>query len=343
MLSTVKASLRRFIRGVQRGGQYPVLLPNHRLTDTGVATPDGNSRPLDPRLKSALALCDGTRTLSQVARQSRFPRGELIRAHDDGLLLFWRSALPRELPQLQHAPHSIILSPHLDDAALSCGGRMLGDQSVLVVNVFNHGCWWRFPWTLDDAPKIQAVRHEEEAMIARLSGAAMKMLDFPEALLRGHTMEELFTIPPDHRDVEIAARVRDAIASLAKEYPLAHWFVPLAIGEHIDHHIVRDQAIAALQAQGVNPTHLHFYEDLPYAAKLGPEADFSTRLPAMPLREELLEIDDLFPWKLELLRSYWSQFRWVDFAKVVDYGRAIGGEITWTPRDGEAASPQSAR
>jgi hypothetical protein len=169
------------------------------------------------------------------------------------------------------------------------------------------------------------------------------MLDFPEALLRGHTMEELFTIPPDHRDVEIAAKVRDAIASLASQYPLAHWFVPLAIGEHIDHHIVRDQAIAALQAEGVKSTHLHFYEDLPYAAKLGPEADFSARLPAMPLREELLEIDDLFPWKLELLRSYWSQFRWVDFAKVVDYGRAIGGEITWTSRDGGAASTQSAR
>jgi LmbE family N-acetylglucosaminyl deacetylase len=219
---------------------------------------------------------------------------------------------------------------------------MLGDQSVLVVNVFNHGCWWRFPWTLDDAARIQAVRHEEEAMIARLSGAAMKMLDFPEALLRGHTMEELFTIPPDHRDTEIAAKVREAIASLAGQYPLSHWFIPLAIGEHIDHHIVRDQAIAALQSQGVKPTHVHFYEDLPYAAKLGPEADFSARLPATPLREELLEIDDLFPWKLELLRSYWSQFRWVDFAKVVDYGRAIGGEITWAPRDGQAA-PQSAR
>ena len=342
MLSKVKSSLRPWVRGVQRRRQFPVLLPGHRLTETGVHTPDGNDRPLDPELRSALALCDGSRTLAQVARQARITRARLIRAHDDGLLLFWRSALPRETPNLTHAPHSIILSPHLDDAALSCGGRMLGDQSVLVVNVFNRGCWWRFPWTLDDAARIQAVRHEEEAMIARLSGAPMKMLDFPEALLRGHTMEELFTIPPDHRDTEIAARVRDAIASLARQYPLAHWFIPLAIGEHIDHHIVRDQGIAALQSQGVKPTHFHFYEDLPYAAKLGPEADFSARLPSTPLREELLEIDDLFPWKLELLRSYWSQFRWVDFAKVVDYGRAIGGEITWSPSDGQAA-PQSAR
>jgi len=342
MLNKLKRSLRPWVRGIQRRGQYPILLPGHRLTETGVHTPDGADRPLDAPLRSALALCDGSRTLADVARQAGITRAQLIRAHEDGLLLFWRSSLPAELPRLTHAPHSIILSPHLDDAALSCGGRMLGDKSVLVVNVFNRGCWWRFPYTLDDAARIQEVRHEEEAMIARLSGAAMKMLDFPEALLRGHTFEELFAILPDHRDTEIAAKVRDAIADLAKEYRLAHWFIPLAIGEHIDHHIVRDQAIAALQAQGVRPTHMHFYEDLPYAAKLGPQADFSARMPAMPLRDELLEIDELFGWKMELLRSYWSQFRWVDFAKVVDYGRAIGGEVTWAPRDGEAAT-QSAR
>ena len=55
--------------------------------------------------------------------------------------------------------------PHLDDAALSCGGRMLGDQSVLVVNVFNTGAWWRFPHGPEDAPRIQACRQREEALV----------------------------------------------------------------------------------------------------------------------------------------------------------------------------------
>jgi LmbE family N-acetylglucosaminyl deacetylase len=336
LVQKAKNYLRRHVRAIQRGGQYPVLVPGHTPTDAGVHMLDGGSRALAPELSRALKLCDGTRTLAQVARQAKIARTDLIRAHEDGLILMWRSPVPAEAPaSLGHAPHSIILSPHLDDAALSCGGRMLGDQSVLVVNVFNKGAWWRFPHEpLADAEKIQACRNIEEALISRLSGAVMKPLDLPEALLRGHTMAELFTLRPDERDVEVAGQVRSAVAALAREYPLAHWFVPLAIGEHIDHHIVRDAAIAALADQHVKPTHLHFYEDLPYAAKLGPDADFSTRIAGQTLREEVLDIEEQLPWKMELLRAYWSQFRLSDFAELGRYAQAVGGseaaEITWT-------------
>src|SRR5439155_8198327 len=113
------------------------------LTDEGVQTVDGAARPLAPELTRALRLCDGTRTLAQITREAGIARADLIRAHDDGLLLMWRAPVPAAQPPaaMGHAPHSIILSPHLDDAALSCGGRMLGDQSVLVINVFNTGGW----------------------------------------------------------------------------------------------------------------------------------------------------------------------------------------------------------
>jgi len=335
LVQKAKNYLRRHVRAIQRGGQYPVLVPGHTLTDAGVQTVDGATRAIAPELSRALKLCDGKRTLAHVARQAKIARTDLIRAHEDGLLLMWRAPVPAEAPSaLGHAPHSIILSPHLDDAALSCGGRMLGDQSVLVVNVFNKGAWWRFPHTLADAERIQACRNVEEAMISRLSGAVMKSLDLPEALLRGHTMAELFTAPPDQRDADVAGQVCAAVAALAREYPLAHWFVPLAVGEHIDHHIVRDAAMAALTEERVKPTHLHFYEDLPYAAKLGPQADFATRIPGQTLREESLDIEDHLPWKLELLRAYWSQFRLSDFAELGRYAKAVGGseaaEITWT-------------
>lgn len=336
MLSKAKNFLRRHVRAIQRTGQYPVLVPGHTPTEAGVQTVDGATRAIAPELSRALGLCDGTRTMNQVAKQSRVARTELIRAHEDGLLLMWRSPVPATPPvAIGHAPHSIILSPHLDDAALSCGGRMLGDQSVLVVNVFNKGAWWRFPHTIADADRIQACRNVEEAMVSRLSGAVIKSLDLPEALLRGHPMAELFTAKPDARDAEVAGHIRQAVAALAHEHPLVHWFLPLAVGEHIDHHIVRDAAIKALADAQVKPTHVHFYEDLPYAAKLGPEADFSTRIPGQTLREESLDIEDQLPWKLELLRAYWSQFRLGDFAELGRYAKAVGGseaaEIMWTP------------
>jgi LmbE family N-acetylglucosaminyl deacetylase len=336
LVQKAKTYLRRHVRAIQRGGQYPVLVPGHTPTDAGVHTVDGAARAIAPELSRALKLCDGTRTLAQVARQAKIARTDLIRAHEDGLILMWRAPVPAAAPAaIGHAPHSIILSPHLDDAALSCGGRMLGDQSVLVVNVFNKGAWWRFPHTLADAERIQACRNVEEALISRLSSAVMKSLNLPEALLRGHAMAELFTARPDERDVEVAGQVRAAVAALAREYPLVHWFVPLAVGEHIDHHIVRDAAIAALAAERVKPTHVHFYEDLPYAAKLGPEADFSSRISGQTLREDALDIEEQLPWKMELLRAYWSQFRLSEFAELARYAQAVGGseaaEITWTP------------
>jgi LmbE family N-acetylglucosaminyl deacetylase len=336
MLDKAKTFLRRHVRAFRRAVQYPVLVPGHTPTDAGVQTVDGATRAVAPDLAQALRLCDGTRTSKQVTKQARIGATDLIRAHEDGLVLIWRSPVPAAAPAaMGHAPHSIILSPHLDDAALSCGGRMLGDQSVLVVDVFNKSAWWRFPHTVADADRIQACRNVEEAMISRLSGAVIKMLDLPEALLRGHAMADLFTATPGARDAEVTARIQDAVATLAREYPLAHWFLPLAIGGHIDHLIVRDAATKALAGAQVKPTHLHFYEDLPYAAKLGPEADFATHIPGRTLREESLDIEEQLPWKLELLRAYWSQFRLGEFAELGRYARAVGGseaaEITWTP------------
>jgi len=177
-----------------------------------------------------------------------------------------------------------------------------------------------------------------------LSGASMKMLGLPEALLRGWDMADVFGHSPQagrlnevaQNDADALSAIRESVAALAREHPLAHWFLPLAVGNHIDHRLARDGAIEALRAGAIKATHLHFYEDLPYAAKLGPNADFSTTVPGYVLREELLEIDDLIGWKLELLRAYWSQFRWAELAELGAYAKDVGGaegavEVTWTP------------
>jgi LmbE family N-acetylglucosaminyl deacetylase len=332
MLNQAKDYLRRHVRAAQRARQFPVRLPHHEVTATGLRSVDGTDRPLPSSLRSALTLADGTRTLREIARASRIAPADLIRAQDDGLLLIWREPVPAEPPKATHAPHSIIVSPHLDDAALSCGGRMLGDQSTLVLNVFSRSTWWRFDGAPGDVDTILACRRAEETLVSRLSGEPMTNLDLPEALLRGHAMADVFTAKADARDEDVSARIEASVSSLAHEHRLAHWFLPLGVGDHIDHRLARDAASAALDRAGVKPTHLHFYEDLPYAAKLGPDADFAHHLPGRTLVEETLEIDDDLPWKIELLRAYWSQFRWSQVAEIGAYARAAGNaEVTWRP------------
>jgi LmbE family N-acetylglucosaminyl deacetylase len=332
MLSKAKTYLRRRLRAAQRGHHYPLLLPHHQITGTTLHSLDNSEHLLDPRLAAALKLCDGTRTLAAVSRETKLPRPDLIRAHDDGLLLFWHRPIPASPPAEPHALHGVILSPHLDDAALSCGGRMLGDASLLVLNAFTRSVWWRFPFTPADADRIQACRRMEEDLVSRLSNCATRSLDLPEALLRGRTMDDVFTATPDDRDTAVSQAITAAVTSLAAAHPLAHWYLPLGVGHHLDHRLARDAALTALRDHP--PTHLHFYEDLPYAAK-DPTSDRTNFLPGMTLRREVFNIDDHLPWKLELLRAYWSQFRWSDLAPLKPYARQSGSgdpaEISWTP------------
>jgi LmbE family N-acetylglucosaminyl deacetylase len=339
VLARAKNYLRRRLRSLQRAKQYPLLLPHHTIADGILRSIDGSGRPLAPAMAKSLFLCDGQRTLARVARESATAKSDLIQAHDDGLLLFWHKPVPVEPPTLPpgHSPHAICLSPHLDDAALSCGGRMVGDPSVLVVNVFSQAAWWRFPHDpAGDAAKIQTCRDAEENLVARLSGCPQQFLDLPEALLRGgRVVADLFTAVPDERDAEVTSRIRDAVTDLARAHPLAHWYLPLGVGDHIDHRITRDAALDALQYTEIKPTHLHFYEDQPYAARMGAKTDFSKKVPAMTLAEDALGIEEDLPWKIELLRAYWSQLAWSDLLVVKNYARTAGGgeavEITWNP------------
>jgi LmbE family N-acetylglucosaminyl deacetylase len=333
MLAEAKNFVRRRLRAAQRGGQFPILLPHYRLEGDTRRAADGSERRLDSRVAAALGLCDGGHTLGAIARETGVARHDLIRAHDDGLLLFWRSALPAEPPPAPHALHGVIVSPHPDDAALSCGGRMLGDHALLVVNCFTRAAWWRFPFTSADADRIQACRNAEEALVSRLSGCAAGALDLPEALLRGRTMDDVFTATPDVRDDGVRRAIGEAVHRLAVEHPLAHWYLPLGVGNHIDHRLARDVALDALRERGVRTTHLHFYEDLPYAAKQPADA-VARSVPGVTLRRETLGVDEQLPWKMELLRAYGSQFRWSELAPVRAYARSLGSgepaEAVWT-------------
>jgi hypothetical protein len=58
-------------------------------------------------------------------------------------------------------------------------------------------------------------------------------------------------------------------------------------------------------------------------------------VPGLRLVEDSLGIEESLSWKLELLRAYWSQFRWNDLLELKAYAKSAGGgeavEITWNP------------
>jgi LmbE family N-acetylglucosaminyl deacetylase len=270
------------------------------------------------------AVSKGHRVSQQdIAREAGVSRGELIGMQDRGALVVWRSKVPVAPPTVDR-PTTVIVSPHPDDAALSCGGRMLGTPGVVVLNAFSRTAWWRFAIGEAERPRIQATRAMEEELVSRLSGAEIRGLGLDEALLRGHAMESVFTVAPDQRDEEVARKVGEAVGEIAREHPLVHWYLPLGVGGHVDHRIVRDAAFAALD--GVRRSHVHFYDDLPYAAKRQ-KTDFFERRPELRLVREELDIEEQVRWKTELLRAYWSQFTWGQLAEIERYARVAGERV----------------
>jgi LmbE family N-acetylglucosaminyl deacetylase len=175
-------------------------------------------------------------------------------------------------PGYQH----IYVEPHFDDVALSCGGTVCDQVSrgepVLVVTLFaghpgdaepatdfvrEHHAKWR-----SGADPI-GERVEEQRRALELLGADWLPLGFLDAIYRGdqyHDDAELFgPILPGDRD--LASALAAALGQVEASQATARWYVPLAVGNHVDHQL-------ALAGSTRLPNR-RAYEDFPYAAQRG--------------------------------------------------------------------------
>jgi len=169
----------------------------------------------------------------------------------------------------------VVLSPHLDDGILSCGGRMarLAEEggSALLVTLFagddpveppgELAAALRRVWNLPAGGVVAARRAEDRAAAAAL-GATAEHWPFPEALYR--TGADGAPLYPDlaalygEASAAEAGRIAELAARIGALPPAALLLAPLGVGGHVDHRLVR----AAAEASG-RP--VAFYEEFPYS------------------------------------------------------------------------------
>lgn len=144
-------------------------------------------------------------------------------------------------------PTALALSPHLDDAAFSCGGTLerlaVNGWRVVMATIFTASVpnpkGFALACQLDKglAPEVDymALRRAEDVEAARhLSIAPPVHLPFREAPHRGYgSAPELFAAP--RVDDEIAADLAPALAALIAETAPDLLLAPQAIGGHVDH------------------------------------------------------------------------------------------------------------
>jgi len=184
----------------------------------------------------------------------------------------------------------LFLSPHADDAALSCGGQiatltrsgerviiftvMAGDPPVgFMPTDFTRELHER--WNVTDDTVI-AARRNEDSQAARMLGAEIKFGPYADAVYRVNPVDNTPLYPDDKTifgEVQPNDPVREAkraavIQVIMKLFELGNDDVvhaPLGVGNHVDHQLVRDMGKAIAQWRPNIP--LYFYDDYPYSLK----------------------------------------------------------------------------
>src|SRR5436309_8861991 len=127
MIKSVANTLRRTGRAWKRAGEYPILLPHFSIDEQGLVGPLGEEYPLEPAMREAVKLCDGTRRMSDI----EVGGAKLMELYDKGKIVLWREPLTPRPPE--ELVDTIIISPHPDDAALSAAHLLLASHGESVM------------------------------------------------------------------------------------------------------------------------------------------------------------------------------------------------------------------
>jgi LmbE family N-acetylglucosaminyl deacetylase len=241
---------------------------------------------------------------------------------------------------------TIYLSPHLDDAALSCGAqifqRIAAGERILIITVMAGSPAWAEQsayidslherWQL--AGDAAAERRAEDIAACAILGADSLHLPIPDCIYRTDPANgaSFYTSDDDiFGDIHPAeAGLVDEIARMLRDLPVAGQVVaPLGVGHHVDHLLVR------AAAEQVWPAGLAYYEDYPYAEKPG----YLQRMLGDDLRTWRPDVQEITPaglaakcdaiWAFRSQMSTFFDSREAMAARVGGYMEQVGGERLW--------------
>jgi LmbE family N-acetylglucosaminyl deacetylase len=247
----------------------------------------------------------------------------------------------------------VYLSPHLDDAALSCGGlihqQVQAGARPLVITCFAGVPDYRVlsPFAAEQhrrwgepAGPVALRRAEDAAALAHL-GAAYEHWDYLDCIYRRDPASGEFLYASEEALWGAVARAESyLIAELAARHSKVlsstqtQLYAPLAVGRHVDHQLVLRVALR-LRRRGWL---VRFYEDYPYAEDPQKLARARQRWPTPPEATVVRLSEQDLAAKTAAIRCYVSQLD-VLFGgeaaveeRVRAYALAVGGGQSYAER-----------
>jgi LmbE family N-acetylglucosaminyl deacetylase len=159
-----------------------------------------------------------------------------------------------------------VLSPHLDDAALSCSLLLAANPGSRVVTAFAAGPrsvrpltpWDRATKYFPEGADVTGIRRDEDITATALVGATAAHLTYWDRQYRNgrYGYQGL-------ADEELPEAIAATLAQLQPPALSAAWVIPLGLG-HPDHRLTAE---AGLILAGREAADVFVYEDLPYAVE----------------------------------------------------------------------------
>ncbi|GAB4529685.1 MAG: PIG-L family deacetylase [Anaerolineae bacterium] len=264
----------------------------------------------------------------------------------------------------------VYLSPHLDDAALSCGGLMhrqvKAGSPPLVITLFSgqppadaelsaFARWQHERW--GHPQDVMPVRWAEDQAALAVLGADYLRLNYRDCIYRGrehgpeplwyYASEEALFGPVHPAEQGLPGELAITMSEFIPGPQGVTLYAPLAAGNHVDHQLTCAAALI-LRAQGWR---VCFYEDYPYVEAEGILAAALIARGAEGWQPVVTPLDenDLAA-KVEAIACYASQLG-VLFGgaeamreRVRGYAIQVGGERLWNPdaREGLLRAPRLA-
>lgn len=282
-------------------------------------------RELSPEESILYDSIDGRRTVAELEDLHPGARERLLTWHEASIIELISPVKPPA------RPHLVVIEPHMDDAALSVGGRLLNRRGHCRVTILTAMKWSNFTSYLTlgrdfiDVEEVTRLRMQESALAGDLLGAEHRSLDWKEAPLRSWPLERwstavagkyeregyLFTVYiPEPGEVSLLAE--QLFQELELLAPDELW-IPMGSSNHGDHRTTRNACLLLLaQArQRFSGVPVLMYEDLPYAGVRG-HADLirgALSEHGMRLSRKTEDVTDVFDKKLRAISVYASQFK----------------------------------
>lgn len=251
--------------------------------------------------------------------------------------------LTRLMAEIQDTGSAVVfVSPHLDDAVLSCGALLAYLARICPVNVLTVFSSAAPPakWGLAarktlrvsgaaDAEALYEERRAEDIEVLKEVGASWTHLGLTDALFRrvgktptgtnrtGRAAYPTFRLDAARgriasSDAGLAAEVGGIVREVAALHKAAVVFGPLGVGMHVDHLITRNAVVAS----GVDAV---YYSDFPYSVSRKPDASFIRRISLQPYEWLSGRAENA-----KLIEGYRTQF-----AALFPHGVPIGPETYW--------------